>query len=183
VLNTIKECGLRTIISKGSIKLERTEHDQDIFWIGDCPHGKLHASSRRWIIIESDFRMALSKSFYRDTSWGLWNDSLRSSECSAHDHHSILRRVSFSDLGFCRIAENRQSTFLGQHGGSQRCRASSDPPPSSYYQEALRSAPILQELSSERSRLVRRGKDASGARGESRSPVVPSSSTRQCYEM
>ncbi|ETI27554.1 hypothetical protein G647_00003 [Cladophialophora carrionii CBS 160.54] len=38
VLNAIKECGLRAIISKISGRLARIEYDEDIFWLDDCPH-------------------------------------------------------------------------------------------------------------------------------------------------
>ena len=40
LLDAVKICGLRAVISKGWSNLERAEHDENIFWIEECPHGK-----------------------------------------------------------------------------------------------------------------------------------------------
>lgn len=40
LLDAVKACGTRAIISKGWSNLESIEIDENIFFLGDCPHGK-----------------------------------------------------------------------------------------------------------------------------------------------
>jgi UDP:flavonoid glycosyltransferase YjiC (YdhE family) len=40
LLGAIKACNVRAVISKGWSNLESIEPDEDVFCIGDCPHGQ-----------------------------------------------------------------------------------------------------------------------------------------------
>lgn len=40
IMQAVKSCGVRAIVSRGWSKLGEGRSDPDIIFIGDCPHGK-----------------------------------------------------------------------------------------------------------------------------------------------
>ena len=39
VVDAVTSCGVRAIISKGWSNLKSVERNENVFYIGDCPHG------------------------------------------------------------------------------------------------------------------------------------------------
>ena len=50
VLEAVKICGVRAIISKGWNNFERIDASQEVFFLGDCPHGELIIVSSKRVL-------------------------------------------------------------------------------------------------------------------------------------
>ena len=42
LLDAVRACGVRAIISRGWSKLGAGQHDPNVLFLGDCPHGKYY---------------------------------------------------------------------------------------------------------------------------------------------
>jgi hypothetical protein len=93
ILESVHETGVRAIVSKGWSKLGTGVQDPNVFFLDDCPHGRLAPTSAR-AVTDGPNRMALqTRSGGNSPRWSR-NNSLRSPQRPSHGHRSLLWRVS-----------------------------------------------------------------------------------------
>jgi hypothetical protein len=91
IIEAVREAGVRAIVSRGWSDLDSSEHSEDIFFVGDCPHGKSRLSQS--LLVTKFHRMAISARFSRSASWWSGYYGMRSFVWSPNHYHTILWRV------------------------------------------------------------------------------------------
>jgi hypothetical protein len=94
ILEATRRCGVRVIISRGWSKLGGDSPNTDqVFFLGDCPHGKPFLSGTTSFISLMQDRVAFQESVSCGASWRCRHNRLRADQCTSDYHRAILWRV------------------------------------------------------------------------------------------
>ena len=95
VLEAIRACGVRAVVSKGWSQLGSNRSDPSVIFIGDCPHGQKPSPVVR-IDVETKvtFRMAFQACLSSRPPWRSGHNSLWLIKRPANQHCTLLWRVS-----------------------------------------------------------------------------------------